>query len=111
MGIIRIVKSSLGLLTSRDRVSLRISIAFQMSTAILDLIGVVLIGAVSALTVASVLKQPIPPAVAGGLSFAHLESENPIQASIQLGAIALVALISKSALNIFLSWRVTSVRI
>ena len=107
MGIIRIVKSSLGLLTSRDRVSLRISIAFQMSTAILDLIGVVLIGAVSALTVASVLKQPIPPAVAGGLSFAHLESENPIQASIQLGAIALVALISKSALNIFLSWRVT----
>ena len=80
MNLWEAVRASLGLLDRRDRRLLGLAIALQMATALLDLFGVVLIGVLGGLSVASVGTQTPPHIVTmavsafglGGLSFTTL---------------------------------------
>ncbi len=100
------IRESLGLLTPRDRRLLWFAIAIQMSTAFLDLVGVLLLGLVAALAVTTVQSQPAPAIVSsladtvglGGLSDQGL-------VAVLAGAAALV-LLSKSVFSALLTRRV-----
>lgn len=100
------IRSSLSLLTSRDRRLLGVSIAIQMATSLLDLIGVLLIGLVGALAVTTVQSQP-PPAtvttVAEYFGLGDLSSQSLIMA---FAGAAAVVLLTKSIISSVLTRRV-----
>lgn len=97
---------ALRLLSPRDRRLLWIAILLQMATSILDLVGVLLLGATAALAVTVVQSQP-PPLVVSNLSglFA-LQELSSQQLVLVLGIVAAVALLIKSAVSSILLRRV-----
>ncbi len=96
----------MGLLNRRDRRLLIVAVAIQMGTALLDLLGVLLIGLVGALAVATVQSQP-PPELVGRLAdifgLGDLSSQSLIMV---IGGAAAVVLLTKSFLSSFLTRRV-----
>jgi ABC-type multidrug transport system fused ATPase/permease subunit len=85
---------------------LGISIIIQMSTSLLDLVGVLLIGLVGALAVTTVQSQPPPPAVAQIIDLFGLEDlSDQALVSVLAGAAALV-LLSKSIFSSYFTRRV-----
>ena len=87
----------------RDRRLLGLSIIIQMSTALLDLIGVVLIGLMGALAVTTVQSQPPPTTVVSVADFLGLEDLSD-QALVSVFAIAAaVVLLTKSIFSSYLT--------
>lgn len=100
------VKSALSLLSRRDRRLLALSMVIQMATALLDLVGVLLIGLVGALAVTTVQSQPPPPTVAqlaGTVGLGDLTSQELVGV---LAGTAAVVLLTKSILSSYLTRRV-----
>ena len=106
MTVRRAIRSSLGLLTKRDRRLLGISIIIQMSMSLLDLVGVLLIGLVGALAVTTVQSQPPPAAVVQIADFFGLEDLSDQALVSVLAGTAAVVLLTKSTLSSFLTRRV-----
>ena len=100
------IRSALSLLTSRDRRLLGLSVTIQMATALLDLVGVLLIGLVGALSVATLQSQP-PPTVVTELvervGLDHVSSQDLVM--LAAGAAAVV-LLTKSIVSSYLTRRV-----
>lgn len=106
MTIYHALRASLGLLSRRDQRALVFVSLAQMSTAFLDLIGVLLIGVVMALSVAAVSDVPIPSLIESVLESFGLSEVNPLTLAAYLGLTAGIVLIGKSAINVALTRRV-----
>jgi ABC-type multidrug transport system fused ATPase/permease subunit len=100
------VKSALALLTQRDRRLLLLSIAIQMATSALDLLGVLLIGLVGALSVTTIQSQPAPSVVRSIADTLGLESLSDQQLVVAFAAAAAAVLLVKSLLSSILTRRV-----
>lgn len=106
MNVRQTVKASLNLLSRRDRRILVLVTGAQMSTALLDLLGVVLLGVVSALSMSLITQTAPPEQVTSILSNLGLEDTDTVTVAIVLAASAGFALISKSIINMLLTRRV-----
>lgn len=100
------VKSSLRLLTSRDRRRLALITGAQMSTSVLDLLGVLTIGLVTALSLSVMSSLPQPAIVQSTLETLGLEEADPVVVALTLAVIGGVLLITKSVLNMILTRRI-----
>ena len=90
------LKRSLGLLPHRDRVKVRLVITLQIAIAGLDLLGIALIGVLSALAVNGVRSQPAGDRVNSFLELLHIENLSfQSQAGI-LGALAATLLVGRT---------------
>ena len=106
MNVRQTIKASLALLSRRDRRILILVTLAQMSTAFLDLLGVLLIGVVTALSV-SVMSQAPPPAfVQTAMDRIGLTDVDIITLATTLAVVAGVVLIAKSIINVLLTRRV-----
>lgn len=106
MKVRQAVKEALTLLTRRDRRLLGLSIAIQMATSLLDLAGVVLLGLVGALAVATVQSQPPPPFIlqfADAVGLADVSSQGLVAI---FAAAAGILLLGKSLISSILTRRV-----
>ena len=106
MNVRQTIKASLALLSRRDRRILILVTLAQMSTAFLDLLGVLLIGVVTALSV-SVMSQAPPPAfVQTAMDRFGLADVDIITLATTLAVVAGFVLIAKSIINVLLTRRV-----
>jgi ABC-type multidrug transport system fused ATPase/permease subunit len=100
------IRASLGLLSPRDRRRLVLVTLAQMSTALLDLLGVLMIGVVSALSV-SVMSDASPPdIVESTLARLGLSDLDVTTLTVFLAGAAGLILISKSVINVILTRRI-----
>lgn len=106
MNVRRAVRASLHLLDRRDRRLLILSIAIQMATSALDLIGVTLIGMVGALSVATVQNQPPPKLVSTAVSYLGFEHVSNAALLGGLAGSAAIVLLTKSVVSPLLMARV-----
>jgi ABC-type multidrug transport system fused ATPase/permease subunit len=100
------IRRALGLLTSRDRRLLGVSVAIQMATAALDLVGVLLIGLVGALSVTTVQSQPPPEAVSNVVDALGLQTYGSQELVVLFAAAAAAVLLTKSVVSSYLTRRV-----
>lgn len=106
MKLFRTIKASLRLLTRRDRWLLGLATGIQMSMSLLDLLGVLLLGIVTALAVSSVSEVPPPTLVTTALDRLGLEGVDLLTLVVWLAIIACVVLIAKSLASVLLTRRV-----
>ena len=103
MSALRIIRESLSLLGKRDRRSLVLITIAQMLTGFLDLIGVLLIGLVSVLSVSAVSDVAMPSQVQSVIDLMGLQDVDPVTLSAWFIGIAGLVLILKSALSAILA--------
>ncbi len=106
MTLYRTITASLRLLTRRDRRLLGLATAIQMSMSLLDLLGVLLLGIVTALAVSSVSDVPPPSLITSMLDRIGLAGIDILTLAVWLAVIAGVVLITKSLVSMFLTRRV-----
>lgn len=106
MNVRQTVRASLNLLGRRDRRILAAVTLAQMSTAFLDLVGVLLIGLVTALSVSVMSGTAAPAIVNDVLDRVGLADADPVSVAIGLAVAAGLVLILKSVINVFLTRRV-----
>ena len=99
-------RRALALLSRRDRRLLGVSVAIQMATSLLDLVGVLLIGLVGALAVTTVQSQPPPTVVTQITGVLHLDGMSSQQLVVLFAVSAAVVLLSKSLFSTYLTRRV-----
>ena len=98
-----LLRRSLRLLSRRDQVRLGVITLAQVATGLMDLLGVLLIGLVGALSASAVSGAPLPLRVQDGISAIGLDSTDPLTASVWLISAAGAALIAKSLLSAILA--------
>lgn len=106
MSATRAVRESLRLLASADRRKLFLATLVQVSTALLDLLGVLLLGLVGALAVATVQSEPPPPVVDDVINRMGMGNLSDDQVLAVLAGTAAVVLLAKSVLASVLLRRV-----
>lgn len=106
MSVRQAVSAALGLLNRRDRKLLSVSVAIQMATSLLDLVGVLLLGLVGALAVTVVQSQPPPASVSSFADLVGLGDLSGQQLIVVLAATAAVVLLTKSVVSSYLTRRV-----
>ena len=106
MNVRQTIKASLALLSRRDRRILILVTLAQMSTAFLDLLGVLLIGVVTALSVSVMSQAPPPTFVQTAMDRIGLADVDIITLATTLAVIAGFVLIAKSIINVLLTRRV-----
>lgn len=99
------IRASLGLLSQRERRRLALITGAQMSTAFLDLFGVLLIGLVTALSLSTMSSAPLPVIVESAIETLGLTQKDPVTSALTLATIAGMLLILKSVLNMLLTRR------
>ena len=105
MTVLRIVRRSLDLLDRRNRILLGLITLVQMATGLLDLAGVMLIGAVSVLSVSAVAGTALPASVQTWIDRVGLGGMDPLALTAWLAALAGIALVTKTALSAGLARR------
>lgn len=100
------IRASLRLLSTRDRRLLRVSVVIQMSTSLLDLAGVLLLGLVGALAVTVVQSQPTPAIVQTVADTVGLGGASGQQLVIIFAGAAAAILLTKSVVSAYLTRRV-----
>jgi ABC-type multidrug transport system fused ATPase/permease subunit len=100
------VKASLQLLSQRDRRILILVTIAQMATSFLDLVGILLIGVVAALSISVVAGGAPPATVETVVGWLGLGNVSTITAAGVLAVSAAFLLILKSALTVVLTRRV-----
>lgn len=106
MTVKQAISKSLSLLNSRDRRLLYLSIAIQVGTTSLDLLGVLLIGLVGASAVTTVQSQPPPEIVMGIADALGLGNLSPQGLVLALALAAAGVLLTKSIVSTYLTRRV-----
>ena len=102
---IQAIRASLGLLSQRERRRLALITGAQMSTAFLDLFGVLLIGLVTALSLSTMSSAPLPAIVKSAIETLGISQEDPVTVALTLATVAGLLLILKSVLNMALTKR------
>ena len=100
------VKESLRLLNRRDRRLLAVSTGLQMSTSLLDLAGVLLLGLVASVAVTVVQSQPPPEVVTNLFARLGLDNLTDQEIVIYLGVAAAGVLLLKSVVSTILIRRI-----
>lgn len=103
MNAVRAFRRSLSLLSRRDRRLLTLVTAVQMATALLDLLGIMLIGIVVASGVSSATGEPLPTMVTAVLDFVGASAYDQLTVTLVLACLAGVVLLAKSAINVTLA--------
>jgi ABC-type multidrug transport system fused ATPase/permease subunit len=106
MSVKSTVRASLDLLSPRDRRVLVLVTAAQMSTAFLDLLGILLIGVVTALSVSAIGGGTPPEILSTLMSWAGLSGTDVITAAVVIASVAGFVLIAKSVVNVLLTRRI-----
>lgn len=106
MSVWSAVRASWGLLSGRDHRLLVLVTLAQMSTALLDLLGVLLVGVVTALSLAVLSKAPPSGVVSSVIDRLGLSDIGTVNLALGLASLAAFVLISKSALSVLLTRRV-----
>lgn len=106
MTVHQAIRASLNLLSQRDRRLLALITIAQMSTAFLDLAGILMIGLVTALSLSAMSSVPQPAIVQNFLNALGLEQADPTAVALTLAVIAGILLIAKSALNMVITKRI-----
>ena len=106
MTVRQAIRASLGLLTQRDRRLLGLITLVQMSTAFLDLFGILLIGLVTALSLSSLSSIQQPRIVQSALDIVGLNEADPTNVALALAVVGGILLMSKSVLNMLLTRRI-----
>lgn len=106
MKISEALGESLSLLSKRDRRHLFVASAAQMSTALLDLVGVLLIGLVTAIAMSAIGGGQPPQIVSDLLQRVDLSDADTLTIAAWMAVVAALVLMTKSMLNIFLTRRV-----
>lgn len=106
MTVRQAIRASLRLLNRRDQRMLGLAAAAQIATSILDLIGVILIGAIGALAVANVQGQPPPQRLTSVVSAIGLGDLSTTGLIGVLAVTAAVMLLTKSIVSPLLMSRV-----
>ncbi len=106
MRVRQAIRASLRLLTQRDRRLLALITVAQMSTAFLDLLGILLIGLVTALSLSIMSSIPQPAIVQSALDTLGLNQADPVTVALVLAGIGGFLLITKSVLNMVLARRI-----
>ncbi len=101
----QVVRSCLELLERRDRFLLLLLFCTQMSLALLDLFGVILIGAIVAIATSAVQNQPIPSQLTEVVNFLGFENLSPQEIATIFGVTATTSLLLKSFASYYLSLR------
>ena len=96
MSVTQIVRESLSLLQRRDRWKLALITLVQMATGLLDLIGVLLLGLVSVLSVAVIGGGSLPTQVQSLVNSAGLENVDEVSLAAWLCVIAGIILVTKT---------------
>ena len=100
------IRASLGLLDRRDsRILILVTLA-QMSTALLDLLGVLLIGMVAALSMSVISETAMPPIVQNVIDRLGIPDVDMLTLAVYMAVAAAGVLIAKSAINVLLTRRV-----
>jgi len=102
MAIRESIRASLALLSKRDNFFLGAVVAIQFLISLLDLLGVLLLGIVTAITAASVAENPLPSTSIGSIINAF---PRDLQFVIGLASLAGLTLIGKSILGLLLTRR------
>ena len=105
MTVIQIVRESLSLLQRRDRWKLGLITVVQMATGLLDLIGVLLLGLVSVLSVAVISGGALPSQVQSLINFFGLENVDEVTLAAWLCVIAGIVLVTKTIATALLNRR------
>lgn len=106
MKVWRAIRDSLSLLSERDRRKLYLATVVQVATAILDLIGVLLLGLVGALAVTDSNTQDLPPQFQSILDSLGLGGMSSAQLLALVATLAAAVLLGKSAVSAALMRRV-----
>ncbi len=106
MTVRQAIRASLGLLTQRDRRLLGLITLVQMSTAFLDLFGILLIGLVTALSLSVLSSVSQPTIVQSALDIVGLNEADPTNVALALAVVGGILLMSKSVLNMLLTRRI-----
>ena len=106
MTVRQAIRASLNLLSSRDRKLLALITAAQMSTTLLDLLGILLIGLVTALSISVMSSAQQPAIVQTALDTFGPSQSDPTTVALVLATVAGLLLITKSVLNMFLAKRI-----
>ena len=106
MTVVQAIRASLSLLTSRDRRRLALITVAQMSTSVLDLVGVLLIGLVTALSLSIMSSAPPPVMVESVLKFLGISNDDPVTVALTLATVAGFLLILKSVVSMLLTRRI-----
>lgn len=106
MTVRQAVRASLDLLSVRDRRRLALITLAQMSTAFLDLLGVVLVGVVTALSLSVMTTTPPPAMVTTAVDLTPLASMAPETQALVLACVAGLLLVGKSLVNMWLTRRI-----
>lgn len=99
------IRTALEQLSPRDRRRYWLAVAMQFLLALLDLTGVLLLGAVGVLLASTAGETPIPGPVATVVDSLGLGTSPTATAALALGAGAAVVLISKSVLALLIQTR------
>jgi ABC-type multidrug transport system fused ATPase/permease subunit len=106
MTVRQAIRASLRLLSQRDRRLLALITVAQMSTAFLDLLGILLIGLVTALSLSIMSSIPQPAIVQSTLDTLGLNQVDPVTVALVLAGVGGFLLIAKSVLNMVLTRRI-----
>lgn len=106
MNVLEAIGASLSLLNRRDRRLLSLAVVLQMLTALLDMVGVVLLGVVGTLAVATVGGQPPPKQVVRLLSALGADGLSDRRLVVAFAAAAAFLLLTKSLVSPYLMARV-----
>jgi len=100
-----LLRSCLNLLDKRDRYLLLASALLQMSLVLLDLLGILLIGSIVAITTSAVQGRDLPSTIRKLIEFLDLGNLSPQDLATIFGVVAAIALLSKSFLTYYLNLR------
>lgn len=96
MPIINAFKQALELLGRNDKRRLYVAIASQILVSVFDLLGVLLIGAITLIATNLKSNKPLPGAISTTLEFAHLDKLPTTQLLISLGILAISMFVIRS---------------
>lgn len=99
------ILKALHLLSRRDRSRLLLVVVAQFLISLLDLIGVLLIGLVSAMAVSIASGLPLPSSIASFIDQVPLGPGDPLELAISLAAIAALMLVAKTLISALLTRR------
>lgn len=99
------VRRGLDLLSRRDRRLYVAAVILQSLTALLDFLGIVMIGAIAYLALTSIQDNPLPGRIKGVIDAVGLGSRPLPQVTIVVAGVAALLLILKSVLALYLTRR------
>jgi len=106
MGVFEATKASLSLLSPRGRKQLILAVSLQMATGFLDLLGVLLLGSVAALALASVSGTDLPPTVVRIFEAFGQNSQETFALVLGFGLTAAFLLVLKTIVSAYLNRRI-----